>query len=83
MTREALRVPFECTRHVGAGSCAGIAAGARKALADVGLHDEDAGKDVQELRGLLESWRDTKRTITQTIARINTGAVLFALAAGA
>ncbi|WP_366914823.1 DUF6127 family protein [Hyphomonas sp.] len=59
------------------------AAGARKALADVGLHDEDAGKDVQELRGLLESWRDTKRTVTQTIARIITGAILFALAAGA
>ena len=59
------------------------AAGARKALADVGLHDEDACKDVQELRGLLESWRDTKRTVTQTIARIITSAILFALAAGA
>jgi hypothetical protein len=49
----------------------------------MGLHDEDAGKDVQELRGLLESWRDTKRTVNQTIARIITGAILFALAAGA
>jgi hypothetical protein len=58
-------------------------AGARRALADVGLHDEDAGKDVQELRGLLETWRDTKRTVTQTIARIITSAILFALAAGA
>ena len=58
-------------------------AGARRALVNVGLHDEDAGKDVQELRGLLETWRDTKRTVTQTIARIITSAILFALAAGA
>jgi hypothetical protein len=43
-----------------------VEAGARRALVNVGLHDEDAGKDVQELRGLLETWRDTKRTITQT-----------------
>jgi hypothetical protein len=57
-------------------------AGARRALVNVGLHDEDAGKDVQELRGLLETWRDTKRTVTQTIARIITSAILFALAAG-
>ena len=58
-------------------------AGARRALVNVGLHDEDAGKDVQELRGLLETWRDTKRTVTQTIARIITSAILFARAAGA
>ena len=56
-------------------------AGARRALVNVGLHDEDAGKDVQELRGLLETWRDTKRTVTQTIASIITSAILFALAA--
>ncbi len=32
---------------------------------------------------MLETWRDTKRTVTQTIARIITSAILFALAAGA
>lgn len=57
--------------------------GARKALADVGLHDEDAGRDVQELRGLLEAWRATRRTILQTITRLVTTAILTALAAGA
>jgi 2-iminoacetate synthase ThiH len=55
--------------------------GARKALADVGLHDEDAGRDVQELRGLLEAWRATRRTILQTITRLVTTAILSALAA--
>jgi hypothetical protein len=55
----------------------------RRGLANVSLHDEEAGKDVQELRSLLETWRDTKRTVTQTIARIITSAILFALAAGA
>lgn len=57
--------------------------GARKALANVGLHDEDAGRDVQELRGLLEAWRATRRTILQTITRLVTTAILSALAAGA
>ena len=57
--------------------------GAKKALADVGLHDEDAGRDVQELRGLLEAWRATRRTILQTITRVVTTAILTALAAGA
>lgn len=57
--------------------------GAKKALADVGLHDEDAGRDVQELRSLLEAWRATRRTILQTITRVVTTAILTALAAGA
>ena len=57
--------------------------GAKKALANVGLHDEDAGRDVQELRGLLEAWRATRRTILQTITRVVTTAILTALAAGA
>ena len=57
--------------------------GARKALAQVGLQDEDAGRDVQELRGLLEAWRATRRTILQTVTRLVTTAILTALAAGA
>ena len=31
--------------------------GARKALRDIGLSDDDALSDVSELRGLLDSWR--------------------------
>lgn len=57
-------------------------AGADRALVKVGLHDENAGTDVRELRGLLDSWRETKKTVTQTIARTITTAILAALAAG-
>ena len=40
--------------------------GAKRALADIGLHDDDAGDDVKELRGLLESWRQAKNTAFKT-----------------
>ena len=40
--------------------------GAKRALADIGLHDDEAGGDVKELRGLLETWRDAKRTAFRT-----------------
>ena len=32
--------------------------GATAALREVGLHDDDARKDIQEMRSLLEAWRD-------------------------
>jgi hypothetical protein len=57
-------------------------AGARKALARVGLQDDDAIHDVRELRNLLDSWRQTKSTIGQTITRVTTMFLLGALAAG-
>lgn len=56
--------------------------GADVALRKIGLHDEDAGKDIQEVRSLLETWRDTKKTINQTIARIITTGILAILAMG-
>jgi len=56
--------------------------GAKQALRDIGLSDSDAYDDVKELRSLLETWRDTKRTVGQTIARMVTTALLTALAAG-
>jgi len=56
--------------------------GAREALKDIGLYDDDA-RDVREIRSLLEAWRDTKRTVGQTIARFFTMALLALLAAGA
>lgn len=58
-------------------------AGAKRALEKVGLHDENAGHDVRELRSLLDVWRDTKKTVSQTIARSITTAILGALALGA
>ena len=55
--------------------------GAEQALKKIGLTDESAYNDVAELRGLLEAWRDTKKTVGQTITRWATTAVLMALAA--
>jgi hypothetical protein len=56
--------------------------GAQRALEKVGLHDEDAGGDVRELRGLLEGWRETKKTVGNTIAKIITTGILALLATG-
>lgn len=57
--------------------------GAREALETLGLHDDGAGRDVQELRGLLDAWRGAKRTVWRTITQAITMAMLGALAAGA
>ena len=56
--------------------------GAKQELKDIGLSDEEAYGDVKELRSLLETWRDTKKTVGQTIARMLTTALLAALATG-
>jgi hypothetical protein len=36
--------------------------GARRALAQLGLDDSSAAKDMSELRELLSAWRDAKRS---------------------
>ena len=56
--------------------------GAKQALKDIGLSDEEAYDDVKELRGLLDAWRATKSTVGQTIARMLTTSILTALAVG-
>jgi hypothetical protein len=56
--------------------------GARKALRDIGLSDDDALSDVSELRGLLESWRAAKRTVAKTVLQAITTLVLGGLLAG-
>jgi hypothetical protein len=43
-------------------------AGASKALAALGLEDERARRDMDELRELLVTWRDVKRSAWQTAA---------------
>ena len=50
--------------------------GSDRALARIGLHDENAVHDVKELRSLLEGWRETKPSIWRTIIRWVTMAVL-------
>lgn len=56
--------------------------GAKKALHDIGLHDEEAAEDVRELRGLLDSWRDTKKTAWKTFVSWAVKALILALMAG-
>ena len=54
--------------------------GARQALCDLGLSDLDAANDIRELRGLLDSWRDTKKSIWKTLVQLGTVAVLTFIA---
>ena len=58
-------------------------AGARTALREVGLSDDDANSDVRELRNLLDSFRSAKRTVGKTIVQAITTIFLGALIAGA
>jgi len=53
-------------------------AGARRALGALGLGDERARRDMDELRELLSAWRDAKRTAWRAVV---TWAVRIALAA--
>src|SRR5262245_25547140 len=53
-------------------------AGARRALASLGLDDERARRDMDELRGLLSAWRDAKRSAWRAVV---SWAVRLALAA--
>ena len=46
--------------------------GATAALREVGLHDDDARKDIIEMRNLLETWRDTRRGVWSTICLLYT-----------
>ena len=54
--------------------------GAKEALSSIGLLDENAHKDMTEMRSLLEAWRDTRRSIWTTAIRITTTAVLVFIA---
>jgi len=54
--------------------------GATKALARIGLHDENAVHDVKELRNLLDGWRDTRKNVRATIVKGLTIAVLSFIA---
>jgi len=55
--------------------------GACAALKEVGLHDDDARKDIQEMRSLLEAWRDTRRGVWSTIVKMSTVAIITFIAA--
>ena len=54
--------------------------GARAALEELGLHDKNAEKDLEEIRNLLTSWRDTKKAIWSTVVKVVTVALLTFIA---
>lgn len=56
--------------------------GVSRALAQLGLSDEQAGSDITELRALLDSWRDTKRTARHALIRWIIRLLLSALMLG-
>lgn len=47
---------------------AAIETGARRALASVGLGDEEAGQDIRDLRGLMDAFRGVRRGFWHGIA---------------
>jgi hypothetical protein len=55
----------------------------KSVLREIGLHDDDAGTDVRDLRTLITDWRGMKKTIWQTVARAGTMFVLGLLMLGA
>ena len=50
--------------------------GSDLALARIGLHDANAVHDVKELRNLLESWRDTRKSVNSTVVKVITVSIL-------
>jgi hypothetical protein len=59
-------------------------AGARRALASLGLDDERARRDMDELRELLSAWRDAKRSawraVVTWVVRLGCAMVLIGIA---
>jgi hypothetical protein len=55
--------------------------GARRALERLGLHDDDAGKDIRDLRTLIDGWRTAKKTVVTTVVQWLTIGLLGAVAA--
>lgn len=54
--------------------------GAKEALRSIGLLDDDAHKDIAEMRSLLEAWRDTRKSIWSTLVKLVTVGVLTFIA---
>lgn len=57
--------------------------GAQAALGQLGIHDAaEARADIEELRGLLESWRAARRQFWATVVKTVTSGFLVAVLAG-
>jgi hypothetical protein len=57
--------------------------GAERALSHLGLENGHAARDIRELRGLLDAWRDARHTAWQTAIRVVTTGILASLLVGA
>ena len=56
--------------------------GAERALAALGLTDEKAGRDMLELRELLQAWRDAKKSAWNAVVTWAVRILLAVLVAG-
>ena len=56
--------------------------GARRALERLGLHDDNAGKDIHDLRTLIDGFREAKTTIAKAVLQWFTIGVLGLLTVG-
>ena len=54
--------------------------GAKEALRSIGLLDDDAVRDIIEMRSLLEAWRDTRKSVWSTVVKLATVALLTFIA---
>lgn len=54
--------------------------GAKQALSAIGLHDDSAAKDINEMRDLLEVWRYTRKGIWSTFVKVTTLAIITFIA---
>jgi hypothetical protein len=54
--------------------------GAQQALASIGLLDDSAQKDIVEMRSLLEAWRDTRKSVWNTVTKVITVSILTFIA---
>jgi hypothetical protein len=57
--------------------------GAERALAALGLENGHAAKDIRDLRGLIEAWRQARQTAWQTLIKLMTTGILVILLVGA
>lgn len=54
--------------------------GAARALERVGLHDDKAGKDISDLRDLIDGWREVRKGALRSIGKVLGTAILLGLA---
>tara|TARA_R100000951_G_scaffold101163_1_gene92278 strand:+ start:93 stop:347 length:255 start_codon:yes stop_codon:yes gene_type:complete len=54
--------------------------GAKEALRSIGLLDDSAQRDIVEMRNLIEAWRDTRKSIWNTVTKVITVSILTFIA---